>query len=559
MWGDSSSPGILKSLICIYTEDDWLRENLEKKGIFVRESSGLVREMGAFEAFSISAGTVNPTIWAVSAFVGFLIFVAPGASIPKALTFGFLMILLTAIVYSLFGIVVPRTGGEYVTVGRAIHPAVGFTASWVLWIFVMLTLSTCMTFVQWTLCTAPFLAMMGHRLHNATLLSWAASLSNPNVVFALAFPTILITGLIVAFGRKWVTRAFIFLWIFMIAGVIVQAYLLMTSTPETFKAAFSSYVGGVTSVDEIMKTAIQNGWDPNTYKMPEWTASIAGIGVCMFLFNGFGYAVDCAGEIKSVRRNLPIAIAIGLVIVFLVDLVGMSLAPMGIGYDFIYASQYVSSLGLWTLPSPPFVTYFAGALTDNIVLTFIMGFSLFIANFMPDIGMWYVLTRLIFAWSFDRVIPASFADVNPRFHTPTKAIIATGIITVAGSALVEYTPYAYAMLNTAAGTATVWLLAAIAAAVIPFRLKDTYEKSAGRFNIGKIPIMTILAVIDVPFLAWAIYTAMSTPAIGATGPLAVAILAGAFLSGFIVYYVSRTIRKSQGIDLDLAFKEIPPV
>jgi len=188
-----------------------------------------------------------------------------------------------------------------------------------------------------------------------------------------------------------------------------------------------------------------------------------------------------------------------------------------------------------------------------------MGFSLFLANFVPDIGMWYVLTRLIFAWSFDRVMPAALADVNPRFHTPTKAIIATGIITIFGSALVEYTPYAYAMLNTAAGTATVWLLAALAAALIPYRLKDTYEKSAGRFNIGKIPIITILGIIDVPILAWAIYTAMSTPAIGATGPLAVAILAGAFLSGFIAYFVSRAIRKRQGIDPDLVFKEIPPV
>jgi len=536
-----------------------VRKNLEKKGIFVRESSGLVREMGAFEAFSIAAGTVNPTIWAVSAFVGWLIFTAPGASIPIALSFGFLVILLSAIVYSLFGVVIPRTGGEYVSVGRALHPSLGFTASWVLWIFVMLTLSTCMTFVQWTLCTAPFLAMMGHRLNNPMLLSWAASLSNPNVVFALAFPTILVTGSIVAFGRKWVTRAFIFLWIFMIAGVIVQAYLLGTSTPETFKAAFSQYVGGTTSVDQIMQTAVEHGWDPNTYQMPTWTASIAGIGVSMFLFNGFGYAIDCAGEIKNVRRNLPIATAIGLTVVFLVDLVGMALSPMGIGYDFIYASQYVQSLGLWTLPSPAFVTYFAGALTDNIFLIFIMGFSLFIANLTPDIGMWYVLTRLMFAWSFDRVIPTAFADVNPRFHTPTKAIVATGIITVFGSALVEYTPYAYAMLNTAAGTATVWLLAALAAAVIPFRLKDTYEKSAGRFNIGGVPIMSVLAIIDVPLLAWAIYTAMTTPAIGATGPLAVAVLAGAFLSGFIAYYISKAVRKSQGIDLSLAFKEIPPV
>ena len=75
----------------------------------------------------------------------------------------------------------------------------------------------------------------------------------------------------------------------------------------------------------------------------------------------------------------------------------------------------------------------------------------------------------------------------------------------------------------------------------------------------KIPLMTLVAAIDVPVLAWTIYMAMTTRAIGATGALAVEIVAGAYLSGFIAYWISRAIRKSQGINLDLVFKEIPPV
>jgi amino acid transporter len=165
----------------------------------------------------------------------------------------------------------------------------------------------------------------------------------------------------------------------------------------------------------------------------------------------------------------------------------------------------------------------------------------------------------MFAWSFDRVVPAALADVNDKFHTPTKALIVTGIILLLGSAFVEYTPYAFAMLNTSAATATVWLIAAIAAAILPFKLKDTYEKSAGRFNIGKVPVMTIVAIIDIPVLAWAVYMGMTTPAIGATGSLAALVLAGAYLSGFVAYYVSKIVRKRQGINIDMVFKEIPPV
>jgi len=532
---------------------------MEKKGLFVRESSGLVRNLGTFEAFSISAGTANPALWAVSSFVGWLIFVYPGADVATALTFGFLLILLTAVVYALFGIIIPRTGGEYVSIGRTIHPAMGFTTSWVLWIFIMLTLAPCMTWIQWTLEAGPFLAMMGQRLHSPMVLGWAASMADPNVVMALALVTIFVTGLVMWLGKKWVTRFLIFIWIFTIIGVVLEIYLFAVNTPATFKAAFTSYVGGTTSVDEIIKIATEHGWNPNTYKMPPLTASLAGIGISLFLFNGFTFAVDVGGEIKNVRRNLPIAIPIGLAVVYLVDVVGMALAPKALGYDFIYASQYVQSIGLWTLPSPAFVTYFAGAFTDNILLTFLLGFGLFVSLGVPDIGLWYVLTRLMFAWSFDRVIPTTFADVNPKLHTPTRAIVTTGIILAGGCALVEYTQYAAYALNTAAGCATVWLIACIAAALIPYKLKSTYERSAGRFNIGKVPIITVLAIIDVPLLAWAIYTAMSTPAIGPTGPLAIAVLAGAYLSGFVVYYVSREIRRRQGVDLDLIFKEIPPV
>jgi len=532
---------------------------MEKKGLFVRQSSGLVREMGTFESFTIAAGTVNPTVWAVSAFLGFLIYVAPGATPETALTVGFLLIFVTALTYSMFGVVIPRTGGEYITVGRTIHPSIGFTVSWVLWIFVMLTLATCMTFVQWTLCTAPFLAMLGYRLGNPTLLSWASSMSNPNVVFALSIPTILVTGGIVAFGKKWVTRAFAFLWIFMLAGVIIQAALFAGSNPQTFKTAFDAYVGAPGTAETILNAAVSKGWNPATYKLPVWTAAGVGVGVSLFLFNGFGYAIDVAGEIKNVRRNIPFATAIGLFIVYLIDLAGMMLAVKGIGYDFIYAANYAANNGGWALASPPFITFFAGALTDNIILIFILGFSLFIANFVPDIAMWYVCTRIMFAWSFDRVAPTALADVNDRFHTPTKALIVTGIVLLFGSAFVEYTPYAFAMLNTSAGTATVWLVAAVAAALIPFKLKDTYEKSAGRFNIGKIPAMTIVALIDIPILAWAVYMGMTTPAIGATGSLAVLVLAGAYLSGFIAYYISKFVRKRQGIDIGMVFKEIPPV
>jgi hypothetical protein len=50
-----------------------------------------------------------------------------------------------------------------------------------------------------------------------------------------------------------------------------------------------------------------------------------------------------------------------------------------------------------------------------------------------------------------------------------------------------------------------------------------------------------------------------TPAFsGPTLPLAIAITASIFVSGPVVFYAVKAIRKKQGIDLDLVFRQISP-
>ena len=38
----------------------------------------------------------------------------------------------------------------------------------------------------------------------------------------------------------------------------------------------------------------------------------------------------------------------------------------------------------------------------------------------------------------------------------------------------------------------------------------------------------------------------------------IAFMGGIVVVGLLIYYIARAVRKSQGIDLDLVYKELPP-
>src|ERR1700682_5824662 len=93
--------------------------------VFVRNATGLVRELSPFDAFNLVFSAVlipvgitqvfsfAPTFWPnANVLVSFL------SSIPLVLCFG--------MVYLYFTVAMPRSGGDYVWVSRILGPGVGF-------------------------------------------------------------------------------------------------------------------------------------------------------------------------------------------------------------------------------------------------------------------------------------------------------------------------------------------------------------------------------------------------------------------------------------------------
>src|SRR5258706_15057092 len=91
--------------------------------LFVRQSSGLVREASAFDALIFNAVFSAP----VGATLAFGIFYAlgtsPGANIVLALVIAFLVNIPVCIMMSMMASAMPRVGGDYVWISRILHPA----------------------------------------------------------------------------------------------------------------------------------------------------------------------------------------------------------------------------------------------------------------------------------------------------------------------------------------------------------------------------------------------------------------------------------------------------
>ncbi|MFB6471190.1 MAG: amino acid permease, partial [Vulcanisaeta sp. AZ3] len=95
----------------------------EKQGIFVRESTGLVKEAGFWDAVSINMA--NMSIGAALGTVGFTLAALPtvaGANLVYASLIATLFGIPQVIVYSILIRYIPRVGGDYIWLGRALGP-----------------------------------------------------------------------------------------------------------------------------------------------------------------------------------------------------------------------------------------------------------------------------------------------------------------------------------------------------------------------------------------------------------------------------------------------------
>jgi amino acid transporter len=535
---------------------------------FVREATGLVREYGALDTLLFASVFVFALVFTIQQFPWFYGNTL-GAPLPQtllvaAIPFAFLMLTYWAI-----GVLMPRTGNDYVWIGRVLHPSIGFTWGVVYVLIVFLAAFIGAGTGPLTFAASSIFSIGGLLTNSASLTSTGNFLGGPTG--GLEF-SILITVIIAAFtifGAKWI-KAFLYTtWAFAIAGMVIMWYILSSTSQTTFAANWDKLISGgnhtytYAGLQQAATTAA-----PFTTAVG-FGAIIAALPLAfLFLFGG-NYANAFAGEIKNIKKSLPIALFLSLILGILYWTVTSTLTVNTLGQGWITAVGHGwtaggSGTGTASFPLPYQPTqplFLAVAAYPNNALIDIMFITYFIGSLGPVFAYFWIPTKYLFAWSFDRVIPSKFADVSSRFHTAWVAVIATAIIGIVGEVLYSYLGYsAYFSMGTVLWGIS-YTVPGIALMVFPYVKKDLFATAPGWLGrrVAGIPLLTIIGFLTFIGFGYVGYLAFTSTVVNAVPVNALVGTAGVtIIAGFAIFYLSKWYHKREGLDVSMALREIPP-
>jgi hypothetical protein len=102
----------------------------------------------------------------------------------------------------------------------------------------------------------------------------------------------------------------------------------------------------------------------------------------------------------------------------------------------------------------------------------------------------------------------------------------------------------------------------IATTIFPFtKKKDLLDAAPGwmRKKIGSVPVISILGLLTTIAFFYIGYLALANSLIVVPTLAGGAIALGIVVGCIVIYYASVSYHKKHGLDIELAFKEIPPV
>jgi amino acid transporter len=521
---------------------------------FVRRSSGLVRTGTPYRMF-----LMNCAYNGLGTYMAFFYFVGAGAFPRGNLLVGCVIVALMQIVfnfaYALLAAAYPRSGGEYVYISRIIHPSIGFAVN-----FGAAVAQTFWVAVggYWvcTLVLAPVLSAYAGVTGSSTAASWATWISTPHHAWLIGAVSIVLAALLLTKGLDAYYRYQSINW--WIGWALFALFLVIF--------LFSSHQDFVNGVNRY---GAFNGHVHNAYQGVLTAASKAGMPTSFSLWQSLGVsAVFTAvaataylgGEVRNPRRTQLIGMVGGSGTFAILSVVMALLIAHVVGLDWNRAASYLSLNGLpgWHFSVSPLFMWYGFLLTTNKAVLILMaaGFVIWSYFWIP-ICMLFA-TRMIFAWSFDRVVPARFADVSEKNHSPTVAVWSV-------AALAEVILYLYqrgtiVYLAPIILYSVVWAFIGLTALLMPFlpKTRAQFEDSTVNWRVAGIPIISIVGFLGMAYWVMALYWGLTTDVLGANSNQMKEFAIGSFAIPFIYYFVIRQVRRQRGIDLDLTFSELPP-
>ncbi len=532
--------------------------------VFTRKASGLVRVMSPYAAFIyniLTMGLIFPWtyLWAPGAL--------PGGRLVWGILLAMILEIPIAFSYVWLSTALPRSGGDYVFQSRVFGGGVGFTvvmSGFVIWILQWVALS------GWLLSYlgfAPLFLGLGATLGNAALSSIGVWFTSSTGIIITSILNAFVAMVILVSGFKNYVRLQNVMWVGILLAFLTMLFVLFTAAPSLSPSKLDAFAVAVGGAPNFYQTALQAvekaGIDLNAPFSLLATLLVAPI--AWTSLQGATYSAEQNGEIKDARsfKNQAI-IFVGSLIV-----TGILLALLAAALEHAVGTQflYVAGAGYWSKIGEATIEGFwlwpniiAVALTASPIVVLFIAFG-YILNSHQIVHNCYIgVTRCMVAMSLDRLLPEWVSHVSEKFHTPVNAHLAYFLASIPVILLYNlYGNWATLTLGVTFACGYVFVISSLAGALLPYRAKEVYEASPGaQYKLGNIPWVTILGGIGLVGGGIMVLLFMFYAQLGLTSTLAYAVVFGIIIVSALWYFLAKNAQKGRGINVDYAFKEIPP-
>ncbi len=504
-----------------------------------RHASGLVRDFALWDTFVFN--TIGFALGFVIVLVpGLLASTFPSADVRLVLVFGTILTLFNGLVYGMFGAAMPRSGGDYVFIGRVLTPAIGFISSWGFTWSQLLGLGV---YGAWTITSAlsPALISFGNVTGHPALTNAGTAVGQPVWVFALGTLTLLSVGLVLLRGTRVLVRLLDGLFVVAIAGTVAMGIVL-------FRAQHADFIVGLPNLMRtlghpeltyggILALAAAHGWVAPS-ATDTWLASLKALPIGYWVFVGFTFSVYVGGEVQEPQRTQIRAILAALFFGFISYFFLLGRYYDVVGKDFINAVTYLQGVPHSGLPDGLSLTVFLGALSHNWFLHALINLGTVIWFYLLLYVMAAVCVRNLYAWAADGSVPRSLARLG-RGGPITATFIVIGIA-VLMAALQAFA--GVGVVNYIALFSLCFLVAGIAAMLYPYRRRELFQNSPAmvRWRVLGLPLIVIAGAVNTILFAVVLWSSLTNPGFsGVRGLIPTILVLAVYLSGAAVFAWSR--------------------
>jgi amino acid transporter len=517
--------------------------------VFARESTGLVKKVSFLDSFSLnmsnmSIGPLFATLAGSTVATMVIVPTVTGLNLVAASMIAFLLGIPQVIVYTMMSRRFPRTGGDYVWLSRTFG---GFWGS---------TLS----FWGYTMETTAFLALVIILLDYAigsvglTMFSGAAFyfnfFSDPATQFevgAILFTIIIAINILKPKAGFTIVSAFTVFGIFSILlamGVLLSAG---SSGVQSFVSNLGVNGAVITKSGSGLSLAI-NGTSAYTPSGLPFDLNFKNTIFIMPVIFAFVYpwlnaAPAVASEIKgknALKWNVPVSAVVAFAI--LTAALGTLYIVAGMPFiNSVFANPAYANLGL------NFFTLAMGVTSTPVA--WVIGIGWILMQYGTIAYAVIVISRYLLAQSFDRFLPARVSYVSSRFGSPIVANLVTyvAVLILLGLATYYYASYS-ALFGAILASMIYFIFVGLCAATHAIRKEHGGTKA----------LLATAGILDAGVFTFISYQYLANTAFVGINNLTGTFLVVTLIAGALIYLTSKWYNSKRGIDISLAYKELPP-